>query len=71
MRGPRTVPWGTPESTLTHSEHSPSTTTLCRLFVRKASIQFNPGMRVASDPIPPQLPHQSLVRHFVEGFGEV
>ena len=37
--GPSTVPCGTPESTCTQSEDSPSTTTLCRLFTRKASIQ--------------------------------
>ena len=33
--GPRTVPCGTPESTLTSSVVSPSSTTLIVLFVRK------------------------------------
>ena len=68
MRGPRTVPWGTPESNAhpfgTFAIHNHSLSSLCQK-------SFSPGMHVASDPIPPQLPHQSLVRHFVEGFGEV
>ena len=35
-RGPRTVPCGTPESTLTDSDSSPSTTTFIFLFVKKS-----------------------------------
>ena len=38
-RGPRTVPWGTPDLTCTHCEWSPSTTTRCRRLVRKFEIQ--------------------------------
>ena len=35
-RGPSTVSWGTPGSTLTASDSSPSTPTFIRLFVRKS-----------------------------------
>ncbi len=37
--GPRTVPWGTPDSTSAHDDASPSTTTCCDLFWRKPAIQ--------------------------------
>ena len=38
-RGPKTVPWGTPDRTGTHSEWLPPTTTLWCLWVRKFVIQ--------------------------------
>ena len=38
-RGPRTVPCGTPESTLTDSDSSPSKTTFIFLFVKKSRSQ--------------------------------
>ena len=37
--GPRTVPCGTPESTVTESDSSPSTTTFIFLFVKKSNSQ--------------------------------
>ena len=36
-----TVPWGTPESTITDDENSPSTITRCSLFVKNADNHFN------------------------------
>ena len=38
-KGPRTVPWGTPDITGAHLDVEPSTTTRCDRFVRKFSIQ--------------------------------
>jgi len=38
--GPRTVPWGTPESTVTDDENSPSTITRS-LFVKNADNHFS------------------------------
>ena len=38
-RGPRTVPWGTPEVTGTESEEEPSRRTRWVLFVRNAVSQ--------------------------------
>ena len=38
-REPRTVPCGTPESTVTDSDSWPSTTTFIFLFVKKSHIQ--------------------------------
>ena len=40
-KGPRTVPWGTPDKTGAQSEFTPFTTTRCRLKHRKESIYFN------------------------------
>ena len=38
--GPSTVSWGTPDSTITSSDNSPSTTTFCFLPVRQFDIQL-------------------------------
>ena len=40
-KGPRTVPWGTPDKTRTQSDFIPFTKTLCCLKQRKESIHFN------------------------------
>ena len=38
-RGPKTVPWGTPESTCMESDDAPSRITCCVRWVRNTSIQ--------------------------------
>ena len=40
-KGPRTVPWGTPDKTGAQSDFTPFTTTRCCLKQRKESIHFN------------------------------
>ena len=40
-KGPRTVPWGTPDKTGAQSDFTPFTTTRCCLKQRKKSIHFN------------------------------
>ena len=39
-KGPRTVPWGTPDKTGAQSDFTPFTTTRCCLKQRKESIHF-------------------------------
>ena len=48
-RGPKTVPWGTPESTVTLLDDSPSTTTCIYLLVRNVPSQW------WIDPVIPKL----------------
>ena len=48
-RGPRTVPWGTPERTGDGSDLAPSTSTVCVLLVRKEWIHFNIWGPIPSD----------------------
>ena len=42
-RGPKTVPWGTPEITFEGRDLEPSTTTICSLVFKKAAVQSNKG----------------------------
>ena len=42
-RGPKTVPWGTPEITFVGRDLEPSTTTVCSLVFKKAAVQSNKG----------------------------
>ena len=55
--GPRTVPWGTPESTGAGADVAPSTSTDCSRKERKERIHFSRG-----PPIPRE---ESLKRSFL------
>ena len=48
--GPKTVPWGTPESTIAHLNCLPSTTTRCTLFFK------NPAVQLRIVPVMPKTP---------------
>ena len=52
MRGPRTVPWGTPESTVTLFDCSPSTTTFIVLSFKKDDNHFK---------VLPWIPYESIL----------
>jgi hypothetical protein len=54
--GPRTVPWGTPEVTGTISDDSPSRTTVCVRFDKKAEIHYM-IFYMASDILDPVKPN--------------
>ena len=42
-KGPRTVPWGTPDKTLAGLEYFPSTSTDCDLVFKKEAVHFHRG----------------------------
>ena len=58
-RGPRTIPWGTPDRTAAENNSVPSSATCCFLSVRKDCIHFRVSIVL-------QFVQQGLVRNFVE-----
>ena len=68
MRGPKTVPCGTPLLTAVQSEGTPLTMTLCLLHGQPI---LYPGSNIALDVQGSNLPHEPFVRDFIEGFAEV